>query len=50
MIVGCGYMAKSVEDLARVPIVARLKRNETKVLNQFTELSRQVSIIYAFIR
>jgi hypothetical protein len=39
---GCAYMAKSFQDFANVPVVMRLKKNENKVINQFTrDLSRQ---------
>eukprot|EP00595_Chromulina_sp_UTEXLB2642_P000764 CAMPEP_0196763824 /NCGR_PEP_ID=MMETSP1095-20130614/4840_1 /TAXON_ID=96789 ORGANISM="Chromulina nebulosa, Strain UTEXLB2642" /NCGR_SAMPLE_ID=MMETSP1095 /ASSEMBLY_ACC=CAM_ASM_000446 /LENGTH=319 /DNA_ID=CAMNT_0042117885 /DNA_START=378 /DNA_END=1337 /DNA_ORIENTATION=- len=41
-LVGCGYMAKSIEDIAKVPVAMRLKQSEIEVLNQFTgELSQQ---------
>ena len=34
-------MAKAIEDLAKIPITAKLKRNEASVLNQFTNPSKQ---------
>jgi hypothetical protein len=41
ILIGCGFMAKAFADFTKIPIVARLKRNEIKVLDQFSgELTR----------